>query len=197
MDFSFLTPCALFRRSQQREMRHCTATLLFAVILYDLHDLFPEQDMFIVDCLIAVVMSEQPVMILGLFLNLLKEIRERICLIVTVDCYGEISWGTVSDDVVHLFRRVVGYRISNSASTRLVTTTFRKAYAERGKPTELTFHSDRGDQYISDTFSKLLQNCHVKQSFSASGCPYDNTAEESFFATFKKEEAYRREYTSE
>ena len=67
-------------------MRHFTATLLFAVILYDLHDLFPEQDMFIVDCLIAVVMSEQPVMIPSLFLNLLKEIRERICLIVTVDC---------------------------------------------------------------------------------------------------------------
>lgn len=42
-------------------MRHCTATLLFAVILYDLHDLFPEQDMFIVDCLIAVVVTEQPV----------------------------------------------------------------------------------------------------------------------------------------
>ena len=82
-------------------MRHCTATLLFAVILYDLHDLFPEQDMFIVDCLIAVIMSKQPVMIPSLFLNLLKEIREQICFIVTVDCQGEISWGTVSDDVVH------------------------------------------------------------------------------------------------
>ena len=50
---------------------------------------------------------------------------------------------------------------------------------------------------ISDTFSKLLQNYHVKQSFSASGCPYDNAAAETFFATFKKEEEYRREYTSE
>jgi len=100
--------------------------------------------------------------------------------------------------IIDLFsRRVVGYRISHSASTRLVTTTFRKAYAERGNPTELTFHSDRGGQYISDTFSKLLQNCHIKQSFSTSGCPYDNEAAESFFATFKKEEAYRREYTSE
>lgn len=100
--------------------------------------------------------------------------------------------------IIDLFsRRVEGYRISHSASTRLVTTTFRKAYAERGNPAELTFHSDRGGQYISDTFSKLLQNCHVKQSFSASGCSYDNAAAESFFATSKKEEAYRREYTSE
>lgn len=84
MGFSFLAPCAIFRRSQQREMRHRTATLLFAVNLYDLHGLFPEQDMFIVDCLIAVVVPEQPVMIPGLFLNLLKEIRERISLILTV-----------------------------------------------------------------------------------------------------------------
>lgn len=65
-------------------MRHRTATLLFAVNLYNLHGLFPEQDMFIVDCLIVVVVPEQPVMIPGLFLNLLKEIRERISLILTV-----------------------------------------------------------------------------------------------------------------
>lgn len=117
---------------------------------------------------------------------------------------GDITYFKVNNSKVYLCtiidlfpRRVVGYRISHSASTRLVTTTFQKAYAERGNPAELTFHSDRGGQYISDTFSKLLQNCHVKQSFSASGCPYDNAAAESFFATFKKEEAYRREYTSE
>jgi transposase InsO family protein len=45
--------------------------------------------------------------------------------------------------IIDLFsRRVVGYRISHSANTRIVTTTFRKAYAEHGNPAELTFHSD-------------------------------------------------------
>ena len=33
--------------------------------------------------------------------------------------------------------------------------------------------------------------------FSASGRPHDNAVAEIFFATLKKEEAYRREYTSE
>ena len=61
----------------------------------------------------------------------------------------------------------------------------------------MTFHSDRGGQYISDTFEKLLRQCEVKQSFSASGRPYDNAVVETFFATFKKEEAYRRDYSSE
>ena len=100
--------------------------------------------------------------------------------------------------IIDLFsRRVVGHRISRTASTRLVTTTFRDAYAKRGNPKNLTFHSDRGGQYISDALSKLLQQFGVKQSFSATVRPHDNAVAEAFFATFKKEEAYRREYTSE
>ena len=100
--------------------------------------------------------------------------------------------------IIDLFsRRVVGYRISRTASTQLVTTTFRDAYAKRGNPKNLTFHSDRGGQYISDALSKLLQQFGVKQSFSATVRPHDNAVAEAFFATFKKEEAYRREYTSE
>ena len=94
-------------------------------------------------------------------------------------------------------RKVVGWRISRNISTRLVTSTFRTAYLERGCPKGLTFHSDRGSQYTSNTMSQLLETNNVTQSFSASGSPHDNAVVESFFATFKKEEAYRREYTSE
>lgn len=71
------------------------------------------------------------------------------------------------------------------------------AYEERGKPQGLTFHSDRGKQYISKAFTALLRECGAKQSFSASGRPLDNAVSESFFSTFKQEEAYRRDYTSE
>lgn len=94
-------------------------------------------------------------------------------------------------------RRIVGYRVSRNASTNLVTATFRNAYRERGKPKNLIFHSDRGKQYTSAAFTQLLQKNGIKQSFSATGKPHDNAVAEAFFATFKKEEAYRREYTSE
>ena len=94
-------------------------------------------------------------------------------------------------------RRIVGYRVSRNVSTNLVTATFRNAYQERGKPKNLTFHSDREKQYTSAAFTLLLQKNGVKQSFSATGRPYDNAVAETFFATFKKEEAYRKEYTSE
>lgn len=100
--------------------------------------------------------------------------------------------------IIDLFsRRVVGYRVSKKSSTHLATATFRVAFQERGTPTGLTFHSDRGGQYISDTFRGLLQKCGVTQSFSNTGKPYDNAVAETFFATFKKEEAYRRDYSSE
>ncbi len=99
--------------------------------------------------------------------------------------------------ILDLFsRRVVGYRVSRKSSTQLVTFTFRKAYEYRGNPTGLTFHSDRGSQYVSESFCTLLRKCDVKQSFSKPATPRDNAVAETFFATFKKEEAYRREYSS-
>ncbi len=100
--------------------------------------------------------------------------------------------------IIDLFSRmVVGYRVSRKCSTHLVTATFKDAFRARGNPIDLTFHSDRGGQYTSDTFCKLLQQGGVKQSFSRSGRPCDNAVAETFFASFKREEAYRRDYSSE
>lgn len=74
--------------------------------------------------------------------------------------------------IIDLFpRRVVGWRVSRKSSTYLVTATFRQAFEDRGRPGGLTFHSDRGGQYISDTFMSLLRSYGVKQSFSNSGRP--------------------------
>lgn len=94
-------------------------------------------------------------------------------------------------------RKIVGWQVSRHMSIHLVTTTFKRAFQERGNPKNLTFHSDRGSQYISKTFAALLQQCSVKQSFSATTRPLDNAVAETFFSTFKREEAYRRDYTSE
>ena len=56
------------------------------------------------------------------------------------------------------------------------------------------FHNEMSDLY---SVHELCEALNVKQSFSASGTPLDNAVAETFFATFKKEETYRREYTSE
>ena len=44
---------------------------------------------------------------------------------------------------------------------------------------------------------EICKKCGAKQSFSATARPHDNAVAEAFFASFKKEETYRREYTSE
>ena len=100
--------------------------------------------------------------------------------------------------VIDLFsRKVIGFRISQKSSTQLLTTTFKKTYIDRGKPLNLTFHSDQGSQYTSKAFASLLKECSVTQSLSTPGQPLDNAVAESFFSAFKKEEAYRKDYISE
>ena len=94
-------------------------------------------------------------------------------------------------------RKIVGWRVSRNMSTNLVTATFKAAFQERGQPQNLTFHSDRGKQYISKALIGLFQRYGVKQSFSATARPLDNAVAETFFSTFKREEAYRKDYTSE
>lgn len=43
----------------------------------------------------------------------------------------------------------------------------------------------------------LLKDCSVTPSLYSPGQPLDNAVAESFFSAFKKEEAYRKNYTSE
>ena len=100
--------------------------------------------------------------------------------------------------IIDIFSRMlVGYQVSRKCSTHLVTSAFKDAFCSRGEPKGLTFHSDRGGQYTSDTFFDLLQQYDVKHSFSRSGRPCDNAVAETFFSTIKREEVYRRDYSSE
>ena len=81
-------------------------------------------------------------------------------------------------------------------STQLVTSTFKAVCKEKPFNKSIIFHSDRGTQYTSATFRKLLQDYNFIQSFSKPHNPYDNSVMESFFGILKKEEMYRRNYQS-
>ena len=100
--------------------------------------------------------------------------------------------------ILDLFsRRIVAYNVSKKNSTQLITSTFKTAWEQRSANASLIFHSDRGAQYTSHRFRQLLHERSVEQSFSNSGKPHDNAVAESFFATLKKEDLYRKDYTSE
>ena len=59
-------------------------------------------------------------------------------------------------------RKIVGWRVSRNMSTNLVTATFKAAFQERGQPQNLTFHNDRGKQYMSKALADLSQKYGVK-----------------------------------
>jgi len=85
-------------------------------------------------------------------------------------------------------RKVVGWSLGDSLATPLVSSAMRKAIAsrrpERGK---LLHHSDRGSQYTSDDFQKVLATLEITCSMSRAGCCYDNAVMERFFWSLKNE----------
>ena len=59
--------------------------------------------------------------------------------------------------VIDLFsRRVVGWSMSTAMTAQLVTDALVMAIWRRGKPDALLHHSDRGSQYTSEQFQKLM-----------------------------------------
>ena len=110
-----------------------------------------------------------------------KNIRYHICII--IDLYA---------------RKVIAHKISPRASTQLITSTFKAAFAERNPSSDLLiFHSDQGVQFTSQRFRGLLRTQGIRQSFSRKACPYDNGVIESFNSSIKTEEIHRISYRSE
>ena len=87
-------------------------------------------------------------------------------------------------------RRVVGWAMQPALDASLVTRAFQMATLLRSPGPSLIFHSDRGSQYVSDAFLKLLGEARCIQSMSSKGNPFDNAVAETFFATLRVELTY-------
>lgn len=84
-------------------------------------------------------------------------------------------------------RRIVGWAMSDKIDTALVESAWRMAIGNRHPPAQLLHHSDRGSQYTSEAYWKLLEQAGCQVSMSRTGNCYDNAAMESFHATLKGE----------
>ena len=91
---------------------------------------------------------------------------------------------------------ILGEATSDRMRKQLVIQAFLNAQARHRLPKGCIFHSDRGSQYTSKTFTKMLQQFGLKQSFSRVGKPGDNAWAESFFATLKKECIHFRQFST-
>jgi putative transposase len=98
--------------------------------------------------------------------------------------------------VVDLFsRKVVGWSIGASLATELVCEALHRA-VERRRPDgkQLLHHSDRGCQYTSDAYQRILRTLGIECSMSRTGCCYDNAVMERFFWSLKHEWTKHQEF---
>jgi putative transposase len=88
--------------------------------------------------------------------------------------------------VMDLFsRHIVGWHISKRMTTDLVCKAMMMAYNLRQPPKGLVFHSDRGSQYTSKRYRKLLENYGIRASMGDVGACWDNAVVERFFGSLK------------
>jgi putative transposase len=93
-------------------------------------------------------------------------------------------------------RRVVGWAMSNSPNSELVTDALVMAFQRRRPDRRVVHHSDRGAAYTSLAFSQRVSELELDQSFGSTGDCYDNAAVEAFWATLKRELAWIHGTTS-
>jgi hypothetical protein len=89
---------------------------------------------------------------------------------------------------------VVGWALERTLATRLPLAALEQAIAERQPPPGLVHHSDRGVQYASGDYVRMLRKHQLIPSMSRPANPYDNASCESFIKTLKREEIYANQY---
>ena len=89
-------------------------------------------------------------------------------------------------------RRVVGWAVSNRMKKDLAIRALKMALNLRQPPKGCIHHTDRGSQYCSHDYQKLLKQHGFKVSMSRKGNCWDNAVVETFFKTVKAELIWRQ-----
>ena len=93
-------------------------------------------------------------------------------------------------------RRIVGWAMADHLRASLPLAALRMAISAQRPGVGLIHHSDRGVQYASADYRKLMQSAGLRASMSRKGDCYDNAPMESFFHTLKTELVHHRHYAT-
>ena len=91
-------------------------------------------------------------------------------------------------------RLVVGWAMSKRLKCQLALSALEMALERRRPVAGMLHHSDRGSQYASREYQKLLAAHGIRCSMSRKGDCYDNAVAESFFGSLKRERVHHRRY---
>ena len=106
------------------------------------------------------------------------------------------GWLYLATELDLYSRRIVGWARSDRMTSDLVIGALAMAVERRGPSAGLIHHSDRGSQYASRSFQKLLAAHGMVCSMSRKADVYDNAVMESFYGTLKTELMHLARYTT-
>lgn len=99
--------------------------------------------------------------------------------------------------IIDLFsRKIVAWTASSRMTQDLVISAYLKAKRARQPGKWLIFHSDRGSQYASHKFRKMLRRDFVLQSMSRRACCWDSATIESLWGRLKTECIYWEDFAT-
>jgi len=93
-------------------------------------------------------------------------------------------------------RMIVGWSMAETMGSRVVVDALEMAVRKRLPGDGLVAHSDRGSQYASDHYRRVLGRHGITCSMSRVAQCWDNAPVESFFATLKRELVHDEHYTT-
>jgi putative transposase len=102
-------------------------------------------------------------------------------------CWTEAGWLYLAVVMDLYSRKIVGWAMSERMTKKLVIDALQMAIWSRKPPPGLIIHSDRGSQYCSYEYQKILKLHGLVCSMSKRGDCYDNAAMESWNHSFKVE----------
>lgn len=119
---------------------------------------------------------------------------EKWCTDVTEFKYGAGKKAYLSAIIDLYDGSIIAYRIGKSNNNGLVFHTMMPAIAELRTGAGPMIHSDRGFQYTSRGFKRMVEDAGLTHSMSRVGRCLDNAPIESFWGTLKVEMYYLREF---
>jgi putative transposase len=93
-------------------------------------------------------------------------------------------------------RKIVGWAMCDHLRAELPLAALRTAISVQRPGAGLIHHSDRGVQYASADYRKVMQSAGFIASMSRKANCYDNAPMESFFHTLKTELVHHRQYAT-
>ena len=114
---------------------------------------------------------------------------QKLCADITYIWTGE-GWLYLACVLDLYSRRIVGWSMGSRISKELVINAFKMAMQHRNPSANFVMHSDRGSQYASSDYQKLLKLFNATCSMSRKGNCWDNSPMESFFGSLKTEHIF-------